>query len=76
MVVFMFCSPNNWLLHADNVYTHEPTVTQVFAKRFSTNINHRKENITESRLACSFLRIYYFAIVLGLTNNNKNDTAQ
>ena len=36
-------SPNNWLLHADTVYTHEPTVTQVFAKRFSTN--HRKENI-------------------------------
>ena len=40
-VVFKFCSPNNWLLHADTVYTHEPTVTQVFAKRFSTN--HRKK---------------------------------
>ena len=25
------------ILHADTVYTHEPTVTQVFAKRFSTN---------------------------------------
>ena len=43
IVVFKFCSPNNWLLHADTVYTHEPTVTQVFAKRFSTN--HPKENI-------------------------------
>ena len=31
---------------------------------------------TESRLACSFLRINYFAIILGLTNSNTNDTAQ
>ena len=30
-------------VNADTVYTHEPTVTHVFAKRFSTN--HRKENI-------------------------------
>ena len=31
---------------------------------------------TESRLACSFLRINYFAIILDLTNSNTNDTAQ
>ena len=31
---------------------------------------------TESRLAYSFLRINYFAIILGLTNSNTNDTAQ
>ena len=31
---------------------------------------------TESRLACSFLRINYFAIILGLNNSNTNDTAQ
>ena len=28
--------------HSLRVYTHEPTVTQVFAKRFSTN--HHKDN--------------------------------
>ena len=31
---------------------------------------------TESRLACSFLRINYFAIILGLINSSTNDTAQ
>ena len=38
-----------------SLHTHEPTVTQVFAKRFSTN--HRKENIiyTANREPASLL---------------------
>ena len=50
-----------------------------FAKRFSTN--HRKENIiyTANREPVSLLISSYqlgFAIILGITNSNTNDTAQ
>ena len=59
-------------------YTHEPTVTQVFAKRLAQIVVKKTLFIpqTESQLVCSFLRINYFAIILGLTNSNTNDTAQ
>ena len=79
IVVFKFCSPNNWLLHADTVYTHEPTVTQVICTSDLAQIIVKKNiiyNANREPISLFTSSYQFFAIILGLTNSNTNDTAK